>query len=206
MEREVLITGFGGQGIQLAAQTLARAAALEGRQVSLFGVYGGSMRGGNTDSTVVIGDTPIEAAPIVSRAWSAIIMSTKFWEPSGRGSGLARKLVPGGLALLNSSLAAGDGPDPEQFQVVEVPATDVASQAGRELGQTMVMLGAYAKVTEVVSVESLVAGMTESLPEYRRQHAAGNAEMIHAGYDLHDLRRVPFWDVSVTGSVAGSVR
>ena len=85
-----------------------------------------------------------------------------------------------------------------------MPATDVASQAGRELGQTMVMLGAYAKVTEVVSVESLVAGMTESLPEYRRQHAAGNAEMIHAGYDLHDLRRVPFWDTSVAGSVAGA--
>ena len=63
MEREVLFTGVGGQGVQLAAQTLARAAALEGREVMLFGVYGGTMRGGNTDSTIVIGDAPIQAAP-----------------------------------------------------------------------------------------------------------------------------------------------
>ena len=61
MERELLITGIGGQGVQLAAQVLARAAALEGRSVMLLGLYGGMMRGGNTDSTVVVGDGPIEA-------------------------------------------------------------------------------------------------------------------------------------------------
>ena len=94
MEREVLVSGVGGQGVQLAAQTLARAAALEGREVTLFGVYGGSMRGGNTDSTVVIGDTPIEAPPIVSHAWSAIVMSLQFWQPGGRSMGMARKLEP----------------------------------------------------------------------------------------------------------------
>lgn len=202
MEREVLFTGVGGQGVQLAAQTLARAAALEGREVSLFGVYGGSMRGGNTDSTVVIGDTPIQAAPIVSRAWSAIVMSTKFWEPGARSMGMSRKLVPGGLVLLNSSLAADDArPDPERYEVVEVPATEIAARAGHELAQTMVMIGAYAKVTGVVAVESLVEGMTQSLPDYRRQHVADNAEMIRTGYDLSDLRPVPFWDATVAPMV-----
>src|SRR6266516_898300 len=102
MEREIIVSGVGGQGVQLAAQTLARAAALERREVTLFGVYGGSMRGGNTDSTVVIGDAPIEAPPIISRAWSAIVMSLKFWDQGARGAGMARKLVPGGLVLLNS--------------------------------------------------------------------------------------------------------
>jgi Pyruvate/2-oxoacid:ferredoxin oxidoreductase gamma subunit len=197
MEREVLVSGVGGQGVQLAAQTLARAAALEGREVTLFGVYGGTMRGGNTDSTVVIGDTPIEAAPIVSHGWSAIVMSLQFWQPGGRSMGMARKLDPGGLVLLNSSLSAGDGPDPERFQVVEVPASDIAARAGRDLGQTMVMIGAYAKVTGVVVVESLIAAMAESIPEYRRQHIADNAEMIRAGYELDALPRVPFWEVPV---------
>ena len=195
MEREVLVSGVGGQGVQLAAQTLARAAALEGREVTLFGVYGGTMRGGNTDSTVVIGDAPIEAAPIISRAWSAIVMSLQFWEPGGRGTGLSRKLEPGGLVLLNSSLAVGGaGPDRDRFQVVEVPASEIASRAGRELGQSMVMLGAYALVTGVVGVDSLVEGMSQSLPAYRRQHIADNAAMIRVGHDLSDLRRVPFWD------------
>ena len=91
-----IVSGVGGQGVQLAAQTLARAAALEGREVTLFGVYGGTMRGGNTDSTVVIGDTPIEAAPIVSHAWSAIVMSLRFWQPGAtQGMGMARKLAAG---------------------------------------------------------------------------------------------------------------
>ena len=61
-ERELLITGIGGQGVQLAAQVVARAATLEGREVMFFGVYGGMMRGGNTDSTVVVADAPITSA------------------------------------------------------------------------------------------------------------------------------------------------
>ena len=71
MERELLITGMGGQGVQLAAQVIARGATLEGRHVMLFGVYGGAMRGMNTDGTVVVGDAPLQAPPLVSHTWSA---------------------------------------------------------------------------------------------------------------------------------------
>ena len=56
MERELVLTGIGGQGVQLAAQVLATAAVLEDRRVMLFGVYGGTMRGGSSDSTVVVAD------------------------------------------------------------------------------------------------------------------------------------------------------
>jgi Pyruvate/2-oxoacid:ferredoxin oxidoreductase gamma subunit len=205
MEREVMFSGVGGQGVQLAAQALARGAALEGREVTMFGVYGGTMRGGSTDSTVVVGDEPIQAAPIVSRAWSAIVMSTRYWEPGAKqGAGMARKLVEGGLVLLNSSLADEGRPDAERFVVVEVPATDIAAHAGRELAQTMVMLGAYTRVTDVVSVASLVDGMRESLPDYRRQHAAANEEMIKAGYELDGLPSVPFWHAAPAPSTAGT--
>jgi Pyruvate/2-oxoacid:ferredoxin oxidoreductase gamma subunit len=200
MEREVLVSGIGGQGVQLAAQTLARAAAREGREVTLFGVYGGSMRGGNTESTVVIGDTPIEAAPIVSRVWSAILMSARYWEPGARGAGMARKLVPDALVLLNTSVSVGEGPDRDRYRVVEVPATDLALRIGQELGQSMVMLGAYAQVTGVVDVESLVAAMSESLPAYRRQHVETNEAMIRAGYAIEGLARVPFWETAPVGS------
>ena len=66
IERELLITGIGGQGVQLAAQVIAQAATLEGRDVMFFGIYGGMMRGGNTDSTVVVADGPITAPPVVA--------------------------------------------------------------------------------------------------------------------------------------------
>ena len=74
MERELLMTGIGGQGVQLGALVLATAATAEAREVMYFGIYGGMMRGGNTDSTVVIADAPITTPPVVARAWSAIAM------------------------------------------------------------------------------------------------------------------------------------
>ena len=73
-----MLTGIGGQGVQLAAQVLARAAMVEERQVMLLGTYGGTMRGGNTDSTLVVADAPIEAPPIVSRTWAVIAMHHRF--------------------------------------------------------------------------------------------------------------------------------
>src|SRR5215471_9146360 len=102
MEREVLITGIGGQGVQLAAQVLARAATLEGREVTYLGIYGGMMRGGNTDSTVVVADAPILAPPVVSHAWAAIAMHDEFWPD------VERKLRPGGLVVVNDTTFATD--------------------------------------------------------------------------------------------------
>src|SRR6185436_702086 len=96
MEREILFTGIGGQGIQLAAQVLARAALSEGREVMLFGSYGGTMRNGPTDSTLVVADAPVVAPPIVSRAWSALAMHPA-WFPS-----VAAKLGPEAVVIVNT--------------------------------------------------------------------------------------------------------
>ena len=60
MEREIIFTGIGGQGIQLMAKVLAQAAAADGKHAMLFGVYGGAMRGMPSESTLVIGDEPIQ--------------------------------------------------------------------------------------------------------------------------------------------------
>src|SRR5437763_14896089 len=119
-ERELLLTGIGGQGVQLAAQVLARAAALEGRSVMLFGVYAGVMRGGNSDATVVVADGAVQAPPIVSHAWSALVLHPRYWEP------LQRRLVPGAVVVVNSSLF--DEPlDSERWHVFDVAATRVAT-------------------------------------------------------------------------------
>ena len=97
MEREVLLTGIGGQGVQLAATILARAATREGRCVMTLGTYGGSMRGGNTDSTVIVADRPISSPPIVSRAWSAIGAHPQ------RVAGVRAKLRPDAIAVSTRS-------------------------------------------------------------------------------------------------------
>ena len=91
MEREVLVTGIGGQGVQLAAQVLARGATLEGREVMFFGVYGGMMRGGNTDAPSSSPTGRSQAPPVVSHAWSAIAMHDEYWEPDRAEAAAGRR-------------------------------------------------------------------------------------------------------------------
>ena len=188
MERELLLTGIGGQGVQLAAQVIARAAVLEGREVMLFGLYGGVMRGGNSDATVVVADGPVQAPPIVSRAWSAIALHPRYWEP------LAPKLVDGAVVLLNSSLF--DEPvDRDRLQVFDLAATDLAAELGNPLAVSMVATGAYVAITGLVGLDTAVAAMRESLPSYRRQHAEANEQALHAGHDAMESQAAPAWPV-----------
>lgn len=174
-ERELLLTGIGGQGVQLAAQVVARAATAEGREVMFFGIYGGMMRGGNTDSTVVVADAPITAPPVVSRAWSAIAMHDEFWAP------IEPKLRAGGLVLVNDSTFTHTIAAP--VTVVRLPATEIAAEVGNPMGGTMVMVGAHGALTGLVALESLVEGMRASIPSYRRQHIESNERALRAGFD-----------------------
>jgi len=184
-ERELLLTGIGGQGVQLAAQVLARAAVLEGREVMLFGVYGGVMRGGNSDATVVVADGLVEAPPIVSHAWSAIVLHPRYWEP------VRARLVPDAIVVLNSSLFEEPVDVPNLF---EVPATRVATEdLGNAMAVSMVATGAYVTLTGLVGLESAIAAMEESLPAYRRQHAEANAAALRAGAALVDPLAAPAW-------------
>ena len=186
-EREVLLTGIGGQGVQLAAQVLARAAVLDGRHVLLFGVYGGAMRGMNTDATVVIGDAPVEAPPLLARAWSAIAMHDRYWGP------VAPKVRDAALVLVNDTTFHGDVVD-LHGEVRRIRANELATDAGNELAASMVIVGAYVGLTGIVGVDALLGGMRESVPPYRHQHLAVNEAALRAGLDAVDALAVPAWD------------
>jgi Pyruvate/2-oxoacid:ferredoxin oxidoreductase gamma subunit len=186
MERELLLTGIGGQGIQLAAQVLARAAIAEGREVQMFGSYGGMMRGGNTEATVVVADGPIEAPPTVGDTWSAILMHHDFSAPT-----MAR-LREGSVVLVNSTVFEGTF-DRDPYLVVDVPATDLAVELGNIMTASMVMLGAYGAVTELVSLDALIDAVSASLPSYRSQHVALNVNALHAGFAAAPRALAPAW-------------
>jgi Pyruvate/2-oxoacid:ferredoxin oxidoreductase gamma subunit len=193
MERELMLTGIGGQGVQLAAQVIARAATLEGRNVMFFGVYSGAMRGGNTDSTVVVADGDLDAPPIISRTWSAIAMHHEFWEP------MHAKLRDGSVLLLNSTLFEAPV-ERERFRVFDLPVTEIAAtELGNLLVASMVMTGAYVGITGLVSIDSAVAAMRQSVPAYRQQHVALNERALRAGYDRVDKLAAPAWSDAVTG-------
>jgi Pyruvate/2-oxoacid:ferredoxin oxidoreductase gamma subunit len=189
MEREVLLTGIGGQGVQLAAQVLARAATVEGRHVLLFGVYGGAMRGMNTDGTVVVGDGPLLSPPLVSHSWAAIAMHDRYWAP------VEAKVRAGGLVLVNDATfdtALGD-----RYRAVRVPATEIAAELGNELGASMVMVGAFAGITGLVGIDAAVEGMRQSIPSYRTQHVAANEVALRAGFDRVEPMSASAWEEAV---------
>ncbi len=153
----------------------------------LFGVYGGAMRGMNTDGTVVVGDSPLRAPPLVSHTWSAIAMHDRFWAP------LATKLRPGALVLVNEATFEV-ALDTDAYQVCRVPATELAAELGNELGGSMVMTGAYVGTTGLVGLDSTIEAMRTSIPPYRQQHIAANEEAIRAGYEHVDRLAVPAWE------------
>jgi Pyruvate/2-oxoacid:ferredoxin oxidoreductase gamma subunit len=180
LERELLLTGIGGQGVQLAAQILAKAAITAGRDVQVFGSYGGMMRGGNTDATVVVGDGPIQAPPTVTNAWSAVLVHPDFAPPT-----LAR-VRPDGLVLFNATLFESA----PRVGALGVPAT---SLGGAPVNASLVMLGAYLAITGMVGLDLALAAVDDALPSYRKQHVPGCRQALRTGYDAAPEARLDAW-------------
>ena len=173
MQREVVLTGIGGQGIQLAAKTLAMAATAEGRQVLMSSHYGGEMRGGQTEASVIVADEGLRSVPILESAWSAFVMHGRYW------AGVAARVKPGGLVVYNSTAAGEIGSG--DWNLLAVPAGDISEELGAPMAAAFVLLGGYAGLTGLVSADSLVGAMRDLVPPYRVQHVENNERAIRAG-------------------------
>jgi 2-oxoglutarate ferredoxin oxidoreductase subunit gamma len=174
MEREILFTGIGGQGVQLAAHVVAHAAMAEGRDVQVFGSYGGMMRGGNTDATLVIADRVVEAPPTVDSAWAAVVMHPDYADP------ILARVRPDGLVLRNATLFDG-ALTRTDVDLVDVPAKELAVKAGHVMAESMVMLGVLSTLSGLVGLDALEAGVAACVPPYRQQHVELNLRAIRAG-------------------------
>lgn len=171
MQHDVVIAGFGGQGVMLMGRILAYAGMRQGLEVSWFPSYGPEMRGGTANCTVVLSDRPV-GSPVVEFPRSLLAMnlpSLDKFEP---------KVKPGGLVLVNSSLI----PRPvrrDDLRVVLVPANDIANDIGNPRGANMVALGAY------VTVVGMPAW--EQVEEVVRETFAGKASVVEK--NLEALQR-----------------
>jgi 2-oxoglutarate ferredoxin oxidoreductase subunit gamma len=176
VEREVIITGIGGQGIQLMAKVLAQAANCAGKRVMLFGMYQGMMRGGSSESTVVISDDEIQAPPIIPHTWSVLAM-----HPMGLRD-VAKKLRPAGVLGINSTLVNTAPRD--DVRLIAIPATKMAEEAGNIMGAGMIALGAFCAATQLVDHDALVTAMRQSLPPHRQHLADLNVQLLNRGADF----------------------
>jgi len=173
MHHELIIAGFGGQGVLKLGQTLAEAAVLEDREVVWTPAYGPEMRGGPAFCTIIISSHPI-GAPILSQADTAIIMD----QPSLHK--YQAQVRPTGAMLINSSLvdarqARTDRP------VYAIFANRIAEEIGDNLIVNMVMLGAFIELTRLVEPDSVLHALRDSLPERRHYLLPMNERALLAG-------------------------
>lgn len=187
MERSLIASGIGGQGIQLSAQVLARAAIHEDRNVMMFGSYGGMMRGGNTEASLVLADGPVDSPPVLSRAWLGIVMHHEY------ASSTIDKLDDRSVLFVNSSVV--ESSFDTAALTVEVPATDLATDAATLVCATMVMVAAVAAATGLTGLDALRNGLDDALPPYRRGQLETNEAALSAGHaaglELASQHRVP---------------
>lgn len=147
MLEEILIAGFGGQGVILAGHLLGEAALAEGKEVACTVSYGPEMRGGTAYASVIISDEPIGSL-VVSRPTVAIVMNgpsmIKFEPVVGRG----------GLLIVNQSLIPNRSPR-EDIKAVYVPATDLALKLGNKAVANLILIGALLAVRPIVAAAAL---------------------------------------------------
>jgi 2-oxoglutarate ferredoxin oxidoreductase subunit gamma len=168
-----VFSGFGGQGVLMMGYVLAMAGMKEDKHVTFLPAYGAEMRGGTANCTVVISDEEI-ASPIASSPEYAVAMN----HPSMiKYQNLVKA---GGIMFLNSDLIV-DRPPRDDVRVVLVPANSLAHEMGDDRVLNMVMLGAMAAVTRIVSDKALVQAVESVLKGKKKSLVALNCKALARG-------------------------
>jgi 2-oxoglutarate ferredoxin oxidoreductase subunit gamma len=174
---EVIIAGFGGQGIILAGRLLAQTAMNAGKEVTFMPSYGAEMRGGTANSMVVIAETKI-ASPLVSNPDSLIAMNKASLNK------FAPQVKTGGLLIMNSSLIDCEPDVDGSIDILAVPADDIAVELGSQKSANMVVLGAYLQRRGLFSVDAAVKSLPDVIAERYHKTLPTNAEALRRGAEF----------------------
>lgn len=161
MTEELLISGFGGQGVLSMGKILAYAGMMEGKEVTWMPAYGPEQRGGTANVTVIVSDEPI-SSPVLSSYDTAILLnqpSLDKFEP---------KIKPGGI-LIYDGYGVMNPPQRKDITIYRIDAMDKAAEMKNSKVFNMIVLGGLLKVCPVVSTDGLNKALYKSLPE--RHHA-----------------------------------
>jgi len=175
---DVIVSGFGGQGIMIIGNLLAYAAMKEGRYVTYLPIYGVEMRGGTANCTVVISSKEI-GSPVVERPHAAIVMNLPSlikYEP---------RILPKGLLLINSSLIDLKETSRKDIELLPIPVNDIANDNGNPKLANMVALGAFIEKTKLVRMASLLESFEKVLDERYHHLIPSNIKAIEVGAEYN---------------------
>jgi 2-oxoglutarate ferredoxin oxidoreductase subunit gamma len=172
---KTIFAGFGGQGVLSMGLNLAQAAMAEGKNVTYLPAYGVEVRGGTANCTVAISNEEI-ASPVASAPEFLVAMN----KPSVLR--FQNQIESGGVIFINSTLvdceiSRGD------LEVVRVAAGEIADKLGSPKSANMVMMGAFVKKSNIVSVSAIIEEIKNTLKN-KEQLIAVNEKALMAGYNL----------------------
>ena len=175
MHHEIVVAGFGGQGVLLLGKILAYAGLLEGKQVTCISSYGVEMRGGTANCSVVISDQPI-GSPFVTEPTVGVVLNAPSFEK------FEPLIAEGGVLIVNSSLI--DNPSSRtDIRIYRIPCSEIALELGNPKGANLVALGCLLAATGAVS-QTAVSGAIAHFFADKRIALSGLEEAVRRGAAL----------------------
>ena len=176
MKKEIIIAGFGGQGVLSMGKILAYAGLLEGKEVSWMPSYGPEQRGGTANVTVILSDERI-SSPVLNQYDIAIILNQPSMDK------FEDKIKPGGI-LIYDGYGIHTLTDRTDITIYRVDAMDTATEMKNEKAFNMLILGGLLQVQPMVHIENVLLGLKKSLPERHHHLLTMNEAAIHKGMEI----------------------
>ncbi len=173
---ELIVAGFGGQGVLSLGMTLAYAGMVENKEISWMPSYGPEMRGGTANCIVILSENKI-SSPILSQFDSAIVLNQPSMDK------FAPRIKPGGLLLYESGNIFKPATR-DDIDIIGIPATTEALKMKNAKTMNMIMLGAYLQLKPVVKNESILEALAKVLPEKYHHLLPINQEALELGEAL----------------------
>jgi 2-oxoglutarate ferredoxin oxidoreductase subunit gamma len=174
MQKEILIAGFGGQGVLFAGQVLTYAAMDTGHEVTWIPSYGPEMRGGTANCTVVIADEEI-GSPLVQYPPAVIALNLPSFDK------YEKTVKPGGVLIVNESMVDRKA-ERKDITVIYVPGNEIAEACGNRRLLNMVMAGALLAAFPVLKIGDVKAALKAHLPDKHQKLIPNNYEAIDKGF------------------------
>ncbi|MCK9255599.1 MAG: 2-oxoglutarate ferredoxin oxidoreductase subunit gamma [Bacteroidales bacterium] len=175
MTEEIIIAGFGGQGVLSMGKILGYSGISQGQEVSWMPSYGPEMRGGTSNVTVIISDERI-SSPILANFDTAIILNQQSMDK------FESSVKPGGTLLYDPN-GISIPPKRKDINIYKIEATNLATELGNTKVFNMLMLGAYLKIKPIVKMENVIAGLKKSIPERNHHLLPLNQKAIDKGME-----------------------
>ena len=183
MTEEIIIAGFGGQGVLSMGKILAYSGIMQDQEVSWMPSYGPEMRGGTANVTVILSDERI-SSPILTHFDTAIILNQQSMDK------FESSVKPGGTLLYDPN-GISNHPTRTDINIYQVEANAEAAKLGMRKTFNMIVLGGYLKIKPIVQLENVIKGLKKSLPERYHHMIPDNEKAITTGMGIvKEVRKV----------------